>query len=1067
MAKKAQGTLSDHQKEHELMGLNKYDKGLIPSFESLDEFTRLIRTQSFEPGMFRIGYKLYAYNGESISAYVTSFDTIIPTVPYDLVATATAFNQIDLTWSVDTTVPGITGFNVYRNGALIGVSDTTSYSDKPLEAGITYVYSVAAFDYKGNVFGQSVTSSATTPATDTTAPTIPGSLSATAISSTRIDLAWTASTDASGSVTYKIYRGGVFVASSNTNSYSDIGLTANTMYSYTVSAIDSADNESAQSGSASATTAAVDSTAPTVPSGLSATAQGPSSIALSWTLSTDAVGVTGYKVYRDSVYLITVPTTVFTDTGLSASTNYVYTVSAIDAAGNESAQSGSANATTTAGVDNIAPSIPANLVAASGGGHKISMIIGMGLPITEASTGSDSEVVLTWDASTDNVVVAGYKVYRNGLLLLDVGNVLTYTDASVAPATTYSYTVTAYDPTGNASQQSTAAVITTPSSLDTIAPTVPTGLSATAASTTQINLSWNASSDAVGVTGYKVYRQVSQSLTVGYVGASMSMEAVAGAIAAGSTKFWSGITSAYSGGGPWQWAQNLSNSSTFWAGFNAAYTARPTTTFWLELCAVSTSKANETLANCIIVVNEIKRRAPGAVVYVSSQPDYTNGHVCNIAGSDGPSRMATLAAQLVSGGYCLAGPPQGPLNDQTELADLCHPNTAGEAVLGAQLNTFFDALAVDYAEIGTSTTTSYSDTTVAAGTSYTYKVSAYDAANNESGQSATATATTSTVTANKPIGIYSIDSVIDKPFVSGMLYRTGWKTFETTQGVYNFSSIATKLNALPSNQKLSLVIFAVAGPRNDIPAYIMDSATASGETYNSGTYGINPYPWNEYVLTRWDALIEALSNYEVGGYALKDHPKLANIDCSLPGCQGIRLPSANTGTTSQPPGYTLSKFQTSTLRAVRSVASRFPNKNCYVGLFGIGGPSYANGMSDARAIRDALLAEFNGVANTRINFFQETMTGKVPEIGSNQGNLVYEVRNQTSIMLQACWRWSQQSTGTQCNWATSDTPQKGFDNAALFGTVYGVTYVEMYNEDLNTAAYQTTFQNWHDQLPPH
>ena len=89
---------------------------------------------------------------------------------------------------------------------------------------------------------------------DTTPPSTPTNLAASAISSSQINLTWTASTDNVGVTGYKIFRGGTQVGTSATNSYSDTGLSASTAYSYTVSAYDAAGNNSAQSSSASATT---------------------------------------------------------------------------------------------------------------------------------------------------------------------------------------------------------------------------------------------------------------------------------------------------------------------------------------------------------------------------------------------------------------------------------------------------------------------------------------------------------------------------------------------------------------------------------------------------------------------------------------------------------------------------------------------------------------------------------------------------------------------------------------------------------------------------------------------
>jgi dienelactone hydrolase len=91
-----------------------------------------------------------------------------------------------------------------------------------------------------------------------------------------------------------------------------------------------------------------DRTAPTVPSGLTATATSSSQIDLSWKASSDSVGVKGYKVYRGSTQVATVSSTSYSSTGLSASTSYQYSVAAYDAAGNTSSKSGSVSATTLA-----------------------------------------------------------------------------------------------------------------------------------------------------------------------------------------------------------------------------------------------------------------------------------------------------------------------------------------------------------------------------------------------------------------------------------------------------------------------------------------------------------------------------------------------------------------------------------------------------------------------------------------------------------------------------------------------------------------------------------------------
>src|SRR5258706_564064 len=179
----------------------------------------------------------------------------------------------------------------------------------------------------------------------------------------------------------------------------------------------------------------VDITAPSTPAGLSASAVSSSQINLSWSASTDNVGVTGYRVYRAGTLLATLGAgTTFQNTGLTPSTSFSYTVQATDAAGNASAQSAAASATTQAALDTTAPSVPGGLTAVAT---------------------SSSQIKLTWSASTDNVGVTGYHVFRNGVQI-GTTSALTYTSTGLSRAITYSFAVAAFDAAGNSSAQSAA-----------------------------------------------------------------------------------------------------------------------------------------------------------------------------------------------------------------------------------------------------------------------------------------------------------------------------------------------------------------------------------------------------------------------------------------------------------------------------------------------------------------------------------------------------------------------------------------------------------------------------------
>ncbi len=115
------------------------------------------------------------------------------------------------------------------------------------------------------------------------------------------------------------------------------------------------------------------------------------------------------------------------------------------------------------------------------------------------------QIKLTWGASTDAVGVTGYDIYANNALLTSVsGTTLTYTDNQLATATV-SYFVRAHDAAGNQSGNSNTVTRTGQAGGDTTPPTAPSNLAYTQPATGQIKLTWGASTDAVGVTGYDVY----------------------------------------------------------------------------------------------------------------------------------------------------------------------------------------------------------------------------------------------------------------------------------------------------------------------------------------------------------------------------------------------------------------------------------------------------------------------------------------------------------------------------------------------------------------------------------
>jgi len=505
----------------------------------------------------------------------------------------------------------------------------------------------------------------------TSSPTVPSGLTAAVVNATQINLAWNAPSGTAGVSSYFVERcqgSGCTsfsqIGSVATTTYGDSGLAAATSYSYRVRAIDSAGNTTGYSNVATATTPApADANPPTAPAGLTATAASGSQINLAWSAATDDVGVSGYLVERcqgascaNFAQIATPGTNSFSNTGLLAGTSYSYRVRATDAAGNLSGYSNVASATTTAAADTTRPTAPTGLAA---------------------TVASSSQVNLVWNASTDNVGVTGYLVSRcqgSGCSnFAQVGNATStsYGDSGLAAATTYRYRVQATDAAGNLSLSSSTVSATTKATADTTAPTAPGGLTATAASSSQINLAWSAATDNVGVTGYRVERCQGASCT------AFAQIAAPGTTTLSDTGLLSGTSYSYR-----VRAADAAGNLSGYSNVAAATTSNPVTT------------------------------------------DTTR-----------PSAPSGLAPTVIS-------------SSQINLNWTAATDNVG--VTGYRVERCQGASCTGFAQIATPATTSFSDTGLLSSTPYRYRVRATDAAGNLSTYSNIASATTQAATGQGP-----------------------------------------------------------------------------------------------------------------------------------------------------------------------------------------------------------------------------------------------------------------------------------------------------------------------------
>uniref|UniRef100_UPI003F49B1C7 fibronectin type III domain-containing protein n=1 Tax=Streptosporangium sp. CA-235898 TaxID=3240073 RepID=UPI003F49B1C7 len=357
-------------------------------------------------------------------------DSEPPSAPTNLRVTGQTNTSVTAAWSAASDAgTGVAGYGVYRDGVQVG-SDTSGLTRTitGLTAGQTYQIEVDAVDGNGNR-GEKATLSVTVIA-DTTPPTVPGNLRITALGSGSFTCAWDASTDNIGVVGYGVYRNGAKVGADQTaltKSFSGLG--SGSTHTFAVDSVDMHGNRSAKA-TLSGVIASPDVVAPTVPGNLRTTAVSGASIAIAWDASVDdRIGLAGYSVYKNGTKVadLAAAAVTYRFNALTADTEYLLQVDAVDRAGNRSAKAGLSVVAVT---ETVPPTVPGDL----------------GVTGTTHTT-----ISLSWSASTDNDEVIRYDVLVDGVRRGDSAG-LAFTIQELTPNTTYTIAVRAVDRSGNVSE---------------------------------------------------------------------------------------------------------------------------------------------------------------------------------------------------------------------------------------------------------------------------------------------------------------------------------------------------------------------------------------------------------------------------------------------------------------------------------------------------------------------------------------------------------------------------------------------------------------------------------------
>jgi chitodextrinase len=351
-------------------------------------------------------------------------DTVAPSSPGGLSATAVSGDSVRLDWQAATDDLEMGGYRISRDGVVLTTISDTSWTDSGLAQGVTYGYGVEALDAASNASPPAVVSHHVP---DTVAPMAPPSATATQTDVRAVGLAWEPATDNVGVVSYRVRRNGSLWTTTSMTEVVDTTVMDGLKYDYLIRAVDAAGNV----GPGTPVTITLpDVTPPTAPVSVTQLSVSATSADLTWGAASDNVAVAGYQVTRDGTLVATLDAAArsYSDSGLASGSSYEYAITAFDAAGN----SGPALTTTVAtllSVDKIKPSVPTNLK-------------GEAMPKRYVS--------LTWTASTDDRPgTIRYRVFRNKVLIATV-TTTSYTDR--APTVGWwDYKIRAIDEAGNKS----------------------------------------------------------------------------------------------------------------------------------------------------------------------------------------------------------------------------------------------------------------------------------------------------------------------------------------------------------------------------------------------------------------------------------------------------------------------------------------------------------------------------------------------------------------------------------------------------------------------------------------
>ncbi|MBC6997431.1 ThuA domain-containing protein [Cytophaga sp. FL35] len=442
-------------------------------------------------------------------------DTVLPNIvlpqpPKRLSADTVTDSSAIVTWEKSTDHSQVANYVVYQDSIEVFRDTLTRYVAKSLEPETSYQFLVRSTDKEGNTSKFSEELLVRTKAQDTVVRDsvsldslnpysvllLTPKLKVDSISATKALLSWSTDSNLSSVKEFRLYQDSTMVTAQKETTYSANDLIPESTYSFYVVAVDGQDKETKPSNRVEASTPPLkivnDTMPPPPPTGLRSSNIGSNSIDLTWDILADSLQIAAFGVYQDSILLGIVKDNLYQVRDLQAQRTYGFSVTAWDTKERESAFSEVLQLTTLQDEvkDTIveAPLPPKNLAANEIGAESLS---------------------LQWQLPSDSLSVKEFRVFQDDAFIGFTTNT-SYGVRSLSPETSYEFTVSLVTENGKESPPSAPFAVTTvekkPSPIEETAPSAPVDVTVSNVTSNAVELSWTVVEHSVAISSFNVYQ---------------------------------------------------------------------------------------------------------------------------------------------------------------------------------------------------------------------------------------------------------------------------------------------------------------------------------------------------------------------------------------------------------------------------------------------------------------------------------------------------------------------------------------------------------------------------------